>query len=202
MSVEDINLAPLSHHKPDRFRVTLILPSSLLRKVSSFFEMRDGKLVPDAFTINSKEVNIPDFEIPSIAVPFAGGQGTVSSHSRVKEGELTFMFDLDEQWLGYGAIYGWMDAMCDDIDGLFNSKKLLGETPNDGKLENVMYTGKITVEVFSIGEKVVGIYTFDDVFPVKLKSPRVDYRIDGIDRSMSEASFNFKRFHFRPVFSA
>lgn len=194
--------APLSFHKPDRFRVTLVLPSSLLGKVSTFFEMAEGKIVPDAFTINAKEINLPDFEVPSVEVPYAGGQTTVSSHSRAKEGEMAFVFALDDQWLGYGAVYAWLESMCDDEDGLFNSKKLLGETPKDGKYENVLYTGKVIVEVLDIKEKAIGRYEFTDAFPVKLKTPRVDFTIDGIEQTKSEAVFNFKRSKYRPVFSA
>ena len=165
--------SPLNRTFIDKFLFIFELPEALkeLKTVDSKIKSEMG--------VNKKtiqwsiiKVDVPNINIKANAVPYAGGNLYVSSHTKSPYDPFKITFKIDSNYLNYFTIYEWINFIYGESAGHFDAENLTNDT------SFTSYATPVSIVGLDEYNNPVIQWIFTYAFPTDLSSVSLDYTSD------------------------
>lgn len=162
--------SPLNKTFTDKFYFIFELPEALknLKKVDSISKTELG-VNKKSLQWSIVKAEVPNVNIKANAIPYAGGNLHVSSHTKSPYDPFKITFKVDSNYLNYFTIYEWINFIYGEKEGHFNEEKLTNSTS--------FKSYAVPVSIVGLDEynepKIQWIFTY--AFPTDLSSLNLDY---------------------------
>lgn len=184
--------SPFNKSRLDKFLFVLNLPDAL-KSVAQKFNRTDNNINPDTLQFSIFGVNIPDINIPSMDIRYAGQTLAQSTHSRPPYEPCTVNFTIDNRFNNYWVIYSWLNLLNDQSTGEYDPKDLTKKSVISKQLTNkdigTNSEYKSDISIFTLDEydKRIMEFKFKKAFPITLGGSSLNYR----NASEAETYFTF-----------
>lgn len=182
----DINQSVLNKSRSDKFIMVLTLPQALRNLKSNV--RSNTKVDFDTLQFTIKGSPVPDIIVPAEAVPYAGQEIKVSSHSRQPYESVFVDFTVDNLYRNWWAVYQWLDLLNDEKYSYYNENDFAKENPWEALKD---YTSTFTVYGLDEYNNRVIQFDYEGAFPLSLGSPKYDDTTADEIQSKFEFTFSF-----------
>ena len=127
---------------------------------------------------------MPNIEVQSENLYYAGQSTKVSKHTRPVYENVTVNFTVDNEFNNYWVLYKWLDALNDEKISTFNGKELF-DKPNISPKEKNQKKTLTPTDLYQTDITLIGKdefdkdkvkFTFTKSFPVSLGGINYNYR--------------------------
>jgi hypothetical protein len=191
MANELVKQAVLNKARKDKFIIALTTPE-VLKSTATNSERRAHhksrqKVAPNSIQFSVYGAIVPEIQVPSNNLPYAGQNLKVSTHSRPEYGDITVKFTVDNQFDNYWYIWRWLDVLNDSKESYYDytNTSATGALLPDELLTN--YQTDFTIYGLNEFNKNTIQFTYTKAFPVNLGQIAYDYR----DPGEMECEFTF-----------
>lgn len=177
----------LNRASQDKFILVLNLPSVLKEKAKT-----DRRIKLDPLQISVYGTIIPQIQVPSNEVRFAGQSYNVSSHSRPNYQPLTVNFVVDNKFYNYWLLWKWLDVLNTARNSTYDG------TPDDVKSKRyyteqgllLEYQANLVILALNEYNQLSVELTYHNAFITNLGAINYNYRDNAIIETTAEFQFS------------
>lgn len=167
---DNVVQSPLNKSIKDRFLLVLKLPDALQNKLSAYVKgNRENGIVKESLQWSVKRVNVPKDAIKTQAIPYAGGNMYISTHTKDAYDMITFNLKVDNKFKNYLTAYEWMNLIQNEYEAIYDAAHL---TENLSAMEYATNLKLIALDEYN--NHLVS-WTFTHAFPVEISELELDY---------------------------
>ena len=191
MANEKVKQSLLNKARLDKFILVLTIPEGLKTKATNAdrrtHHKSSSKANPDSIQFSIYGAIIPEVQIPSYNLPYAGQNLKVSTHARPAYSDVTVKFTVDNQFNNYWYVWNWLNMLNDERTSYYNitDTSLTGETLPAELMRD--YQTDFTMYGLNEFNKNTVQFTYTKAFPVTLGQISYDHR----DPGEMECEFTF-----------
>ena len=194
-----INQSQFNKSRLDKFLLVLNLPPALKEINDQYIGARkNNKIIENSLQFSVYGTIVPQIEVPSETLGYAGQSYKVSKHTRPVYDNVSVKFTIDNEFNNYWVIYKWLDLLNDEKESQFNGKNIV-TTPNVSPKERNMSKTLTSPDLYQTDISLLALDEFDknkvkfiytDAFPVSLGSIDFNYRTPGEIETSFEFAFS------------
>lgn len=172
----------LNVSRKDKYRLIFSVPKLLRGKFLEDQRICHGGNL-DKLHYSIWGVNIPQVNVPSLPISYAGQTLKVSSLARDPYPPIEVNFTVDNKFDNYYVLWKWLNLMNDAKNGVFNSGK---NSCNKGHIKD--YSETFVIQSLGEYNKPQVEWIFTDAFPTNIGQLNLSTR----DSNETETAFTFE----------